>query len=178
MFPIKDAAAACATYYDISPDYGISPDCWSLNGEQMNALLTPLCWNVSVSLCHTKGSITARPVSYPAGNELSQQLLWWLDIFTDAYVHLPAHVSISQSGFPPLSSSVTDLLQEQILCKMLLFEVFWCNKTKQKRDAFQLNVFQGDIQAGNSLFFIDSREICTPEYEVETWERVETLYGV
>ncbi|KAM7382419.1 hypothetical protein PAMP_002147 [Pampus punctatissimus] len=26
-----------------------------------------------MSVCRTKGSITARPVSYPAGNELSQQ---------------------------------------------------------------------------------------------------------
>lgn len=73
MFPIKNTAAAWGTYHDIAPDYRITPDCWSINGEQMNALLAPLCWNVSVSLCRTKGSITARPVSWPAGNELCLQ---------------------------------------------------------------------------------------------------------
>lgn len=50
MLPIKDvAAAAWGTYHDITPD------CWSINSEQMNALLAPLCWNVSMSLSYKHG---------------------------------------------------------------------------------------------------------------------------
>lgn len=71
------------SWYRSRPSHHIAPDCWSINGEQMNTLLATLYWNVSVWLCCAGGSVAARPVSYPAGNELCLQFRYvtgWQDI--------------------------------------------------------------------------------------------------
>lgn len=129
MFPIKNTAAAWGTYHDIAPDYHIFPDCWAVNGEQMNALLAPLCWNVSVSLCRTKGSITVRPVSYPAGNELCLQFRYVTGVAGYIYwsmTFLQMFMFLCVSDYLLLSKSFPFyiLFMDCVTCRQSRFDLF------------------------------------------------------
>lgn len=99
------------TYRSIAPDHHITPDCWSINGEQMNALLAPLYWNVSVWLWRAEESVAARPVSHPAGNELCLRLRYvtgWQDILYLLIHQVSIDVHVELGLFPLISLDFPD----------------------------------------------------------------------
>lgn len=174
-FPSKNAAAACGTYHHITPD------CWSINTEQMNALLAPLCWNVSVSLRRKKGTIATPPVSYSADNKLSWQsrhvTVWhekyidpwsfhWCVCFFCVSVHLCIQV---------ISPIIYFFMSVAYRADFTCCEVFWCTKNQVGPEyVFICNqkAENGCISAGMSscqdlvkeemFFSINTREISTP----------------